>query len=114
MTYAHRSTEYNGLRFQFLKFCLVRNLTLSVQVVQGSEWKKLLVDWNEYQEKTATIGFQFHSIKLGRKSCFALLFNYAELYNERSIKRATATSNVEHLKEKLLKHEKHQFSDSLW
>ena len=83
MKYAHRSTECNDLRFQFLKFCLVRCFTLSVQVVQGTEWKKLLVDWNEYQENTASIGFQFHSTKLSRESCLALLFNYAEVYNER-------------------------------
>ena len=75
-----------------------------MQVVQGTEWKKLLVDWNEYQENTASIGFQFHGTKLSQESCLALLFDYAELYNERSTKKATATSNAEHLKEKSLKH----------
>ena len=82
MKYAHWSTECNDLRFQFLKFCLVRCFTLSAQVVQGTEWKKLLVDWNEYQEYTASIDFQFHSTKLNPESCLALLFNYAKLYNE--------------------------------
>ena len=75
-----------------------------MQVVQGTEWKKLLVDWNEYQENTTSIGFQFQSSKRSQESCHALLFNYAELYNERSMKKATATSNAEHLKKKLLKH----------
>ena len=63
-----------------------------------------MVDWNEYEENTASIGFEFHSTKLSQEICLALLFNYAELYNERSTKKATATSNAELLKEKSLKH----------
>ena len=76
----------------------------------GNFWKfkiKLLVDWwNEYQENTASISFQFHSTKLSWESSLALLFNYAELYNERFTKKATATSafTADHLKEKSLKH----------
>ena len=66
--------------------------------------KEMLIDWNEYQENTASIGFRFHGTKLSRESCFALLFNYAELYKERSTKKSTATSNAENLKEKSLKH----------
>ena len=66
--------------------------------------KELLIDWNEYQENTASIGFQFHSTKLNQESCFTLSFNYAELYKERSTKKATSPFNAEHLKEKSLKH----------
>ena len=66
--------------------------------------KEMLIDLNEYLENTASIVFQFHSTKRSRESCFTLLFNYAELYKERSSKKATTTSNAEHLKEKLFKH----------
>ena len=77
MKYAQRSTECNDLRFQYPKFCLVRCFTLSVQIVQGTEWKKQLLDWNEYQGNTASIGFQFHSTKLNWESCLGLLMlNY--------------------------------------
>ena len=42
--------------------------------VQGAKWKKLLIDWNEYQENTASIGFQFDSHKLSWESCFTLFY----------------------------------------
>ena len=64
MKYAHRSTECNDLRIQFSTFCLVRCFRISVQAVQGTERKKLLVDWNEYQENTASIGLHFFLIML--------------------------------------------------
>ena len=51
--------------------------------------KEPLIDRNEYQENTTSIGFQFHSPKLSRENCFTLYFNYVELYKERSTKEAT-------------------------
>ena len=69
--------------------------------------KELLNDCNEYQENTTNIGFQFHSPKLSRESCFTLPVNYDGLYKERSTKEAIITSNAEYLKEK-------SFSVSLW
>ena len=51
----------------------VLNFLFLIQAyVQGEKWKKLLIDWNEYQESNTTIGFQFHSRKLRRKICFTL------------------------------------------
>ena len=61
--------------FQFPKYRLVRcfKLFFTTQAyVQGGKWKKLLIDWNEYQENTTSIGFQFHSPKLSIESCFIL------------------------------------------
>ena len=37
---------------------------------QGAKWKKLLIDWNEIQENTTSIGFQFLRPKRSRESCF--------------------------------------------
>ena len=46
-------------------------------------------DRNEYQENTLSIGFQFHSLKLGREGCFTLSFNMLDgLCQERSPKQA--------------------------
>ena len=51
--------------------------------------KELLIDLNEYQENTTSIGLQFHSPTLSRESCFTLPFSYAGLQKERSTKEAT-------------------------
>ena len=51
--------------------------------------KELLIDLNEYQENTTSIGLQFHILTLSRESCFTLPFNYAGLQKERSTKEAT-------------------------
>ena len=69
---AHRNTECINLFFQFPKFRLVRFLhfVLLHTYAQGAKWKKLLIDWNENQENTTSIDFQFHPPKLNRESCF--------------------------------------------
>ena len=70
---ADQNTECINLFFQFPKFRLVRCFTLcfTTQVYpQGAKWKKLLIDWNENQENTTSIDFQFHPPKLNRESCF--------------------------------------------
>ena len=89
--YAHRRTECNDFRFQFPKFRLVRCFILSTQIyVQSAKWKSYwLTDWNEYQESTTSIGFQFHWPKLSRERCFTLPFTYARLYKEHSTREAT-------------------------
>ena len=48
MKYAHRSTECNDLRFQFLKLRLVRCFTLSTQIyAQSAKWKSYqLIEMN--------------------------------------------------------------------
>ena len=56
--------------------------------VHGAKWKKLIIDWNEYKDNTASFGFQFHSLKASWESCFTLSFNYAGLCKERSVKQA--------------------------
>ena len=69
------NTECIDLCFQFPKYRLVRCFKLFLlhqAYVQGCKWKKLLIDWNEYQENTTTIGFKFLSPKLSRESCFTL------------------------------------------
>ena len=49
--------------------------------------------------------FSFIVLNLAKKAAlhfFLIMLNY--IYNKRSTKKATATSNAEHLKEKSLKH----------
>ena len=36
-------------------------------MLQDDKWKKLLIDWNEYQENTTSISFQFLSLNLVEK-----------------------------------------------
>ena len=51
--------------------------------------KKTTIDWNKYQENTASIGFQFDRPKLNRESCFTHSLNYGRLCTELSTKQAT-------------------------
>ena len=44
---------------------------------------------SENQEKTTSIGLQFHRPKVSRESCFTHLLNYGGLCKERSTKQAT-------------------------
>ena len=63
------NTECIDLCFQFPKYCLVRCTKLSfyyLAYLQGGIWKKLLIDWNEYQENSTTISFKFLSPKPSR------------------------------------------------
>ena len=55
---------------------------------QGTKWKKLLIDWNKYQENTASIGFQVDRPKLNRESFFTHSINYGRLCTELSTKQA--------------------------
>ena len=91
MKYAHRNSKFTDLRFQFPKFYLVRYFILATQLcVHSAKWKSYwLIDWHEYYKNTTSFGFQFHSPKLSRKSCFTRSFNYAGLYKKRSMKEAT-------------------------
>ena len=66
--------------------------------VPNTKWKKLLIDWNEYQEKTTSIGFQFSSPELVGKTVlhvFLIMLDYIKgaLRNKQLI-----TSNAENLK----------------
>ena len=58
---SHRNTESINLLFQFPKFRLVG--VFHFLYPQGAKWKKWLIHWNENQEKTTSIGFQFHRPK---------------------------------------------------
>ena len=60
---------------------------------QGAKWKKLLIHWNENQEKTTSISFQFQRLKLSRESYFTHFLNYGELCKESSTKQATAITS---------------------
>ena len=63
------NTECINLCFQFPKYRLVRCTKLSfyyMVYLQGGIWKKLLIDWNEYQENSTTISFKFFSPKPSR------------------------------------------------
>ena len=50
-----------------------------------------MIHWKQNQEKTTSIGFQFHRPKRRGESCFAHFLNYGGLYKERSTKQATDT-----------------------
>ena len=56
---------------------------------QDPRWKKWMIHWNEDQERTTSIGFQFHRPKLRGESCFTHFLNYGGLCKERSTKQAT-------------------------
>ena len=89
---AQRNIERIYFRFKFPKFPLVKCFILHfccTALSQSAKWKKLLTVWNEYQESTTSIGFQFYRPKLSRESCFSLSLNYSGLYKERSTKKAT-------------------------
>ena len=61
--------------FSFLNIVslAVLNFLFTTQVyTQGGKWKKLMIEWNEYQENTTTIGFKFLGPKLSLESCFTL------------------------------------------
>ena len=63
---SHQNTESINLLFQFPKFRLVgvlHFLFTTEAYPQGAKWKKWLIHWNENQEKTTSIGFQFHRPK---------------------------------------------------
>ena len=85
---AHRNTECINLFFQFPKFRLVRFLhfVLLHTYAQGAKWKKLLIDWIEYQENTSSTGFQFNRPELSRESCFTHSLNYGGPCKERYTK----------------------------
>ena len=67
---------------------------------KGSKWKKLLIDWNEYQETLQASAFSFVVLNLVEKA----LLHYAELYKSalRNMQMITFTSDK--LKEKSRKH----------
>ena len=48
-----------------------------------------MIHCNENQEKTTSIGLQFHRPKLSRESWFTHLLNYGGLCKERSTNQAT-------------------------
>ena len=89
------NTECSNLCFQFPKYRTIRCIKLSFNTsnctilwklayAQGGKWKKLLIYWNEYQEKNTTIGFKFLSPILSRESCFYTLLDYIKALYETS------------------------------
>ena len=90
---AHRNTESINSPFQFPKFRLAIGILpcpfTTQAYAQGAKWKKLLIHWNENQEKTASIAFRFLRPKLSRESCFTHFLNYRELCKESCTKKVT-------------------------
>ena len=64
--------------------------------VQSAKRNKLLIDWNEYQENSARIGFQFHSPKLVWENWFNLSFNCAGLCKDAVWNKQKVISNADH------------------
>ena len=94
---AHPNTESSNLLFQFPKFRLARVLHIPFTTqgyAQGPKWKKLMIHWNEDQEKATSIGLQFHRPKLSDESCFTHFFNYGGLCKERSMKHETGNTHL--------------------
>ena len=67
---------------------------------KGGKWKKLLIDWNEYQETLQASAFSFVVLNLVEKA----LLHYAELYKSALWNMQMITFNSDKLKEKSWKH----------
>ena len=79
----------------------VLNFLFTTQAyVQGQKWKKLLTDWNEYQESTTTMAFSFIVVNFVEKS----VLHYTGLYKRALRNEQLITSNADNLKEKSWKH----------
>ena len=118
MQYAHDSTFLKKLTLKlkqtlipstfvssFLNFVLlgVLHFLFTTQgYVQSPKWKRLKIHWNENEEKTTSIGLQFHRPKLSGESCFTHFLNYGGLCKERSTKLATDTFQSRALPRKIL------------
>ena len=68
--------------------------------LQGAKWKKLLIDWNKYQQNTTSTGFQFYSPKHVEKAVLYFLIIMQDYVRSAIRSKQQITSNEEHFEGK--------------
>ena len=94
---AHRNTESIDLFFQFPKVRLVflHFLFTTQAYAQGAKWKKLLIHWNENQEKTTSMAFSFIALTLVEKAALHISLIMVDYVKRALRNRQQITSHVD-------------------